>query len=80
MERIAVLVNDAWHARQVMASLLAPGAQPAHWVMVMCPPRLPSRVGRWLTAAQRQRQRADWAAALQAQLGTNLPALARRRA
>ena len=76
MERMAVLVNEARHARQVMAALLAPGAKPAHWVMVMCPPRLPRRIGRWLTPAQRQRQRADWAAEVQARLDARLPALA----
>ena len=76
MERMAVLVNEVQHAREVMAALLAPDALPAHWVMVMCPPRLPSRIGRWLTPAQRQRHRADWAADLQAHLGASLPALA----
>jgi len=73
MERMAVLVNEARHAQQVMGALLAPGAQPAHWVVVMCPPKLPSRIGRWLTPVQRQRQRADWAADLQARLGASLP-------
>ena len=76
MERMVVLVNEAQHARQVMAALLAPGAKPAHWVMVMCPPKLPRRIGRWLTPAQCQRQRADWAADLQAHLDARLPALA----
>ncbi len=76
MERMAVLVNETQHARQVMAALLAPGAEPAHWLMVMCPPKLPSRVGRWLSTAQRQQQRAEWAGDLQARLGARLPTLA----
>lgn len=76
MERMAVLVNDAQHAQAVMAALLAPGAEPAHWVMVMCPPRLPRRVGRWLTGAQRQRWLTDWASGLQAGLAELLPSIA----
>jgi hypothetical protein len=76
MERMAVLVNDAQHARQVMSALLAPGAAPAHWVMVMCPPRLPRRIGRWLTDAQRQLWRSDWASSLRAQLADVLPSVA----
>lgn len=72
MEHMAVLVTEVEHARRVMASLLAPDAEPAHWVMLMCPPRLPKRIGRWLTPAQRQQWHADWARSLQTRLGAAL--------
>ena len=43
MEKIAVFVDDAAHAGQLLRPLLAPGAEPVRWVIVGCAPRLTHR-------------------------------------
>ena len=68
METIAVFVNDAHHARQVLEPLLRGGRPPTHWVLVACAPHLKRHVGRWLTQAARAQWRERWAAALLAEL------------
>jgi hypothetical protein len=75
METIAVFVNDARHAQQVLEPLLQ-GRPPTHWILVACAPHLKRHVGRWLTQAARAQWRERWAAALFAELEPPLRALA----
>ena len=75
METIAVFVNDARHAQQVLEPLLRAGP-PTHWILVACAPHLKRHVGRWLTQSARAQWRERWAAALFAELE---PALRPRR-
>lgn len=71
MERLAVCVNDAEQARRTLGPLMA-AAAPMQCLVVLCPPGLGRRVGRWLTEGERQRWRADWAAALRGRLAPQL--------
>jgi hypothetical protein len=75
METIAVFVNDARHAQQVLEPLLQ-RRPPTHWILVACAPHLKRHVGRWLTQAARAQWRERWAAALFAELEPPLRALA----
>ncbi len=68
METIAVFVDDAEHARRLLAPMLAEGAAPARWIVVSCAPRLTHRIGRWTSHASRENWRERWAAALRQQL------------
>ena len=67
MERIAVFVDDAGHARHLLQSLLS-SATPARWFVVMCPPRLTRHAGRWLSNQQRRQWRAVWSNKLREEL------------
>ena len=59
MERLAILVNDSDHAAPLLQPLLA-GPEAGACTLVLCPPRLTHRVGKWLSNRQRlQWQRAD---------------------
>jgi len=64
METIAVVLNDAGHARRTLAPLLAPGATPTRWLLLAQPPRLGRRIARWSTPASRARWADDWCAQL----------------
>jgi len=68
MEKIAVFVDDVDHARQLLAPLLAQGAEPMHWVVVACAPRLTHRIGKWVSNSNRQQWREHWARALRQKL------------
>jgi hypothetical protein len=63
MQGIAVFIDDAAHALPLLAPILAPGAAGASWVVVLCPPRLNRRLGRWLPAGSRESWRQAWAKA-----------------
>ena len=63
MEKIAVFVNDAAHARHLLQPMLE-GAGAAHWVLVACPPTLTRHIGRWVSHAAREQWRERWAAEL----------------
>ncbi|HEY9064565.1 MAG TPA: hypothetical protein VIO33_06245 [Burkholderiaceae bacterium] len=63
MERIAIFVNDAAHARHLLQPMLE-GADAAHWVVVACPPTLTRHIGRWVSHAAREQWRERWAAEL----------------
>jgi len=71
METIAVFVDDATHAGRILAPMQA---QPVHWVLVACAPRLTHRIGKWVSHSNREQWRERWAAKLFADLR---PALAR---
>ena len=63
MERIAVFVNDATHARHLLQPMLGNG-EPTHWILVACPPTLTRHIGRWVSHAAREQWRERWAAEL----------------
>lgn len=68
MEKIAVFVDDAAHAGQLLRPLLAPAAAPVHWVVVGCAPRLTHRIGKWVSHSQRQHWRDHWAREMRREL------------
>lgn len=70
MDKVIVYVNDADHARAVLAPLVAPGreARPTHWVLVACAPRVTYRVSKWVSHSARENWRVKWADKLFAQL------------
>ncbi len=76
METIAVLVNDAAHAQHMLLPMRT-SAEPTHWILVACAPRLTRRVGRWVSHGQREHWRKQWAERLFAQV---LPSLGGRPA
>ncbi len=63
MEKIAVFVNDAAHARHLLQPMLK-GADPAHWIIVACPPTLTRHIGRWVSHSAREQWRERWASEL----------------
>jgi len=73
MEKIAVFVNDAAHARHLLQPMLA-AADSAHWILVACPPTLTRHVGRWVTRQARQAWRQRWGDELFAQIEPDLRA------
>ena len=56
METIAVLINDAAHARHMLLPMRT-AAEPTHWILVACAPRLTRRIGRWVSHSQREHWR-----------------------
>ena len=75
MERLAIYVNDAPYAHRVLQPLLAErGDTPC--TMVLCPPMLTHRVGKWLSNRQRQHWQRTWAERLRQDLQGLLPAAA----
>jgi hypothetical protein len=78
MERIAVFVNDAEHAREVLLPLQHSGA-PTHWTLAACPPPLTRHAGRWLSKAAHQAWIERWSAQVFAQLSPLLLATAGSR-
>jgi len=67
MEKIAVFVNDAEHARHILQPMLQ-GQAPMHWVIVACPPALTRHIGRFVSQSARRQWHARWGADLFAQL------------
>ena len=63
MEKIAVFVNDAAHARHLLQPMLK-GADPVHWIIVACPPTLTRHIGRWVSHSAREQWRERWASEL----------------
>lgn len=59
MQTIAVYVNDASHAKQVLQPMLADQV-PTRWILVGCAPVLRRHVGRWLNQAARRQWRERW--------------------
>jgi len=75
MERIAVFVNDAAHARHLLQPMLGNG-EPTHWILVACPPTLTRHIGRWVSQSARQAWRERWSDELLSQLAPELGAQA----
>ncbi len=71
MEKIAVFVNDAEHARHLLQPMLS-AAVPTHWVLVACAPTLTRHIGRWVSHSARQQWLERWSAELYAQLEPEL--------
>ena len=75
MEKIAVFVNDAPHARHLLQPMLSGGdGEPTHWILVACPPTLTRHIGRWVSKASRQQWIERWSADLFAELEPGLRA------
>ena len=75
MEKIAVFVNDAAHARHLLQPMLK-GADPVHWIVVACPPTLTRHIGRWVSHSAREQWRERWASELFEALEPELRAFA----
>lgn len=76
MDRVIVYVDDAGHAQQVLAPLVArAAASDTHWVLVACAPRMTHRISKWVSHSARENWRAKWADKLFDQM---LPALRAR--
>jgi hypothetical protein len=74
MEKIAVFVNDAEHARHLLQPMLG-GGRPTHWIVVACAPTLTRHIGRWVSHAARQQWLERWSNELFAQLEPELRAI-----
>lgn len=68
MERIAVFVDDAEHARHLLEPMLGGDAAETQWFMVMCAPRLTRRIGKWVAHQQREQWREKWGQRLRGEL------------
>jgi hypothetical protein len=66
MERIAVFLNDADHAREVISPMQS--SAPTHWMLVGCPPSLPRHAARWVSKAAHEAWIERWSSELFAQL------------
>lgn len=78
MEKIIVYVDDAEHARHLLAPMetRAPASgQGTHWIMVACPPRMTRHIGKWVNHTARQNWRNKWADKVFARLTPDLQAL-----
>ena len=60
MEKVIVYLDDAAYARQ---QLLA-AAEPTHWLLVACAPRMTHRISKWVSHSARENWRAKWAGKL----------------
>ncbi|MFO1328764.1 MAG: hypothetical protein U1F56_15500 [Rubrivivax sp.] len=77
MERLAILVNDSDHAAPLLQPLLA-GPEAGACTLVLCPPRLTHRVGKWLSNRQRLQWQRTWSEGVRRSLEQALPDLASR--
>jgi hypothetical protein len=78
MEKIAVFVNDAAHARHILQPMFVEGVA-AHWILVACPPTFTRHIGRWVSSAAKAQWRERWASELFAKLEPELKAQAGNR-
>lgn len=58
MNKVIVYLDDPAYARQRMP---AAGADPTHWVLVACAPRMTHRISKWVSHSARENWRAKWA-------------------
>ena len=69
MQSVIVYIDDADHARAVLAPLVArAGAVPCRWIVVACAPRMTHRISKWVSHSARENWRAKWADKLFAQV------------
>jgi hypothetical protein len=70
MDKVIVYVDDAAHAQQILAPVLAgnEAAAGTHWVLVACAPRMTHRVSKWVSHRAREHWRDKWSEKLFAQL------------
>lgn len=64
MQHLAILVNDAACVDSVIRPLLDTRAD-GRCTLVLCPPRLTHRIGKWLSQRQRQNWQRTWSRELQ---------------
>lgn len=64
MEKVIVYLDDAAHA----LAQLPPAAEPTHWLLVACAPRMTHRISKWVSHSARENWRAKWADKLFAQV------------
>lgn len=67
MEKIAVFINDAAHARHILQPMLA-GGDAVHWVLVACPPVFSRHIGRFSSKTARAQWRERWSQEVFAEL------------
>lgn len=79
MERLAIFVNDAVYAQGILEPLLAQRDPASPCTVVLCPPHLSHRIGKWLSNRQRQQWQRTWADRLQQDLRQGLSADAATR-
>lgn len=72
MERLAIYVNDAPYAQRFLPPVLARQGD-APCTLVLCPPKLTHRIGKWLSNRQRLQWQRKWADRLQQELQPLLP-------
>lgn len=73
MERLAIFVNDAAYAQRYLEPLLGQQPSAAPCTLVICPPRLTHRIGKFLSNRQRQHWQRHWCQRLQEELTALLP-------
>ena len=57
MEKVIVYLDDAAYAR----AQLPAAAEPTHWLLVACAPRMTHRISKWVSHSARENWRAKWA-------------------
>ena len=57
MEKVIVYLDDAAYAQQQLPST----AEPIHWLLVACAPRMTHRISKWVSHSARENWRAKWA-------------------
>ena len=70
MEKVIVYLDDAGYARQQLPAT----AEPTHWLLVACAPRMTHRISKWVSHSARENWRAKWADKLFDQLVPELRA------
>jgi hypothetical protein len=58
MQKVILYLDDAAYAQ---AQLSAAAAQPTHWLLVACAPRMTHRISKWVSHSARENWRAKWA-------------------
>jgi hypothetical protein len=67
MKTVAVIVDDAPHARQVLSRALE-SSEPTHWILIAAAPTRTRHLGRWMSASARRQSLERWSDALFADL------------
>jgi hypothetical protein len=57
MNKVIVYVDDPAYAR----AQLPASAEPTHWLLVACAPRMTHRISKWVSHSARENWRAKWA-------------------
>ena len=68
MDRIAVFVDVAPHAKRVIEPMLGRHLPVTEWTVVGCPPRLSRHVGKWVSQASRTQWHRRWLQSLRTEL------------
>lgn len=57
MNKVIVYLDDPAYARQQMPA----AAEPTHWLLVACAPRMTHRISKWVSHSARENWRTKWA-------------------